>query len=92
MKANAHKCHLLVTGNYDVSGNINEFEIESSKNEKLLGISIETRLSFQHHITASQKLHALARIAHYMDFEKRRSLMRAFVIFQFIYCPLIWMF
>ena len=31
MKANADKCHLLVTGNYEVSVNINEFEIESSK-------------------------------------------------------------
>ena len=41
---------------------------------------------------ASQKLHALARIAHYMNFEKRRSLMKAFVISQFNYCPLIWMF
>ena len=97
MKANADKCHLLVTGNYKVSANINEFEIESSKKEKLLGISIDTTLSFEHHITslckkASQKLHALARIAHYMDFEKRRSLMKAFVISQFNYCPLIWMF
>ena len=97
MKANADKCHLLVTGNYEVSANINEFEIESSKKEKLLGISIDTTLSFEHHITslckkASQKLHALARIAHYMDFEKRRSLMKAFVISQFNYCPLIWMF
>ena len=27
-----------------------------------------------------------------MDFEKRRSLMKAFVIPQFNYCPLIWMF
>ena len=43
MKANADKCHLLVTGNYEVSI-INEFEIESSKKEKLLGISIDTRL------------------------------------------------
>ena len=30
MKANADKCH-LVTGNYEVCANINEFEIESSK-------------------------------------------------------------
>ena len=37
-------------------------------------------------------MHAIARIAHYMDFEKRRSLMEAFVISQFNYCPLIWMF
>ena len=63
----------------------------------LQGISIDTTLSFEHHITslckkASQKLHALARIAHYLDFEKRRSLMKEFVISQFNYCPLIWMF
>ena len=31
MKANADKFHLLVTGNYEVSANVNEFEIESSK-------------------------------------------------------------
>ena len=97
MKVNADKCHFLVTGNYEVSANINEFETESSKKEKLLGISIDTTLSFEHHITslckrASQKLHALARITHYMDFEKRRSLMKIFVISQFNYCPLIWMF
>ena len=59
----------MVTGNYEVSANIKEFEIESSKKEKLLGISIDTRLSLGHHITsvckkASQKLHALARMAH----------------------------
>ena len=97
MKANADKCHLLVTGNYEVSANINEFEIESSNKEKLIGISIDTRLSFEYHITSlckkvNQKLHALARIAHYVHFEKRRSLMKAFLISQFNYCPLIWMF
>ena len=97
MKANADKYHLLVTDNYEVSANINEFEIESSKKEILLGISLDTTLSFGHHITspckkASQKLHVLARIARYTDFEKRRSLMKAFVISQFNYCPIIWMF
>ena len=97
MKVNADKCHFLVTGNYEVSANINEFETESSKREKLRGISIDTTLFFEHHITslckkASQKLHVLARITHYMDFEKRRSLMKIFVISQFDYCPLIWMF
>ena len=60
------ECHLLVTDNYEVSANINESEIESSEKEKLLGISIDAALSFEHHITslckkASQKLHALAR-------------------------------
>ena len=52
---------------------------------------------FEQHITSfckkgSQKLHALARIAHYMDFKKPRSLMKSFEILQFNLCPLIWMF
>ena len=94
MKANADKCQLLVTGNYEVSANINKFETESSKKAKLLAISIDTRFSFEHHITslckkATQKLHALVTKAYYMDFEKRRSLIKAFVISQFNYSPLI---
>ena len=55
MKANADKCHVLFTGKNDVSANINEFEIESSKKEKLVSISIDTRLSFEHHITSIWK-------------------------------------
>ena len=39
-----------------------------------------------------QKLHALARIANYMDISKKRSIMNAFILSQFSYCPLIWMF
>ena len=77
----------------EVPANINEFEIASSKKEKLLGISIDTTLSFEHITSlckkASLKLQELARIAHYMDFEKGRPLMKAFVISQFNYCPLI---
>ena len=39
-----------------------------------------------------QKLHALARIANYMDISIKRSIMNAFILSQFSYCPLIWMF
>ena len=46
------KCYILVTGNHEVSANINEFEIESSKKEKLLGILLDARLSFEYHITS----------------------------------------
>ena len=72
-------------------------KLKAVEKKKLLGISIDTKLSLQHHSTslckkASQKLHALARIAHYMDFEQRRPLMKAVVISQFNYCPLIQMF
>ena len=52
INANADTCHLLAAGNYEASGNVNEFEIESSKKVKLPGISIDTRLSFEQHITS----------------------------------------
>ena len=93
MKVNAYKYHLLITGNYEASANIDEFKIKRNKKD----LSIDTTLSFEPHITsfykkASQKIHPLARIAHYMVFEKSRSIMKAFVIFQFNYCLLICMF
>ena len=46
MKANAKKCHLLVTTNSAVSANIEEFVINNSNEEKLLGIKIRYQVSF----------------------------------------------
>ena len=41
----------------------------------------------------SQKLNALARVSHYINFTQRRMIMKAFIITsQFSYCPLVWMF
>ena len=97
MKANANKCHLLVSSNESCTAKIEDFSIKNNTEEKLLGVKFDSNLSFENHVTslckkASQKLHALARISHYMDLNKRRNLMKAFITSQFSYCPLIWMF
>ena len=97
MKANADKCHLLVTRDTDVTAKIGEFDVKNSREEKLLGVKIDSKLSFENHVSslckkASQKLHALARVVNFMDLAKRKSLMKAFMTSQFNYCPLIWMF
>ena len=97
MKANAGKCHLLVSSNESCTAKIEDFSIKNSTKEKLLGVKFDSNLSFESHITslckkASEKLHALARISHYMDLNKRWNLVKAFIIFQFSCCPLIWMF
>ena len=42
--------------------------------------------------SATNKLYALSRIAHYMDQAKLRMLMTSFISSQFQYCPLAWMF
>ena len=40
----------------------------------------------------SQKLNALTRIANYINPAQRRVIMKAFIISQFGYCPLVWTF
>ena len=76
---------------------IDDFSIKSSTEEKLLGVKFDSNLSFENHVTslykkASQKLHALARISHYINLNKHRELMKAFITSKFSCCPLIWMF
>ena len=96
MKPNGDKCHLLVAIEKSVSINIDGSNITNKKERKLLGIKFDSSLSFEGRITnlckkASQKLHALARIVNYLDFPKRKVLMKVFIASQFSYCPLIWM-
>ena len=100
MKLNADKCHLLVLGQRcddPVTVRIGNADIVNSSEEKLLGVQIGSRLSFNNHVCklcqkASNELNALARISPYMNQSKLRVLMRAFITSQFRYCPLIWMF
>ena len=98
LKANPDKFHLLLSQpDESISINIDGYQITNSKCEKLLGIIIDNKLSFNEHVSklctkASQKLHALARVANYMSSDKLRLIMKAFINAQFGYCPLVWMF
>ena len=100
MKLNTDKCHLMVLGrnsNQQVTVNAGNSVIENTEEEKLLGVVIDKQLNFETHITelcqkAGNKLSALSRISKHMDSDKLRILMRCFVISQFQYGPLAWMF
>ena len=75
---------------------MDNFDISNSKCEKLLGVKFNHKLTFDDPISelcknASRKIHALARVAPYMNKSKRRVLMNAFFTSQFSYCPLICM-
>ena len=79
-KANPSKFHLLLSDSDQAySVKIDNFNIFNSKSEKLLGITIDNKLTFDEHVSklctkASQKLHALSRVGNYMTQPKGRSL------------------
>ena len=99
MKLNEDKCHLMVFGDKsnDISLNIGSVRIKESTEEKLLGVILDKTLCFKQQVRsickkAGQKLHALSRISHFLDTEKLKRIMKAFILSQFNYCPLVWMF
>ena len=60
---------------------------------KILGIKIDTKLSFKDHIRSvcnKSKLNALNRLSGYMNLDTRR--LNTFFSSQFTYCPLTWIF
>ena len=97
MRANPEKSDLILTKPNTIETQICGETINSTEIVKLLGINIDNKLTFEQHVDslcnkASQKLNALARLAHYMSFEQRKLIMNSFITSQFSYCPLVWMF
>ena len=97
MKPNADKCHLIICNQQAISVNLVDNVIQADKLVELLGVTIDNTLSFGNHVSnlckrANQKLHALSRISRYIEQNKLKLLMRAFVTSQFSFCPLVWMF
>ena len=99
MKINGDKCHFLLSGykHEMMFAKIGQSRIWESEKQKLLGVTIVKHLKFEEHIVkqckkVGQKLSALARVCNFLNQERRRTLMKAFIESQFGYCPLIWMF
>ena len=83
MKVNTGKSHLSLSDNSRAIATIDNSYIESEDEQVLLGITIDSNLSFENHINS---------IAPYMNIQKPTTIMKSFVTSQFSYCPLIWMF
>ena len=98
MKANPGKYHLLLSATEETNTlNIEDICINSSKCEKLLGINIDSNLTFETHVEllckkASQKLNALLRVTWSLNFDQRKLLLNAFITSHFSYAPVVWMF
>ena len=73
LKANPEKCHLLLSSKSSIETKIASVSIKSSQMETLLGVSIDSELNFENHISnicskVSKNLNALGRIAGYITF------------------------
>ena len=94
MKSNPDKCNFICSTSKKVSLIVEYKEINNSTHERLLGVKIDSKLSFSTHINnickkASLKLNTLTRITPNLDFKKKKLLMNSFFMSQFNYCHLI---
>ena len=81
MILNPNKCHSMCIGK-NTESDVFKFEnvcLENSKEEVILGITIDNKLTFDSHIKsmcrkAGQKLSALSRISPYLETDKKELL------------------
>ena len=71
--------------------------IKSVSSVELLATHFDGKLHFNLHITnicrsAANQLNALIRLKGYLNFNAKRVLINSYIIPNFIYCPLIWIF
>ena len=99
MVINPEKFQLIFfgCGNDEIQIEISNKIIVSSLSVKLLGVTIDNKLTFSPHIKgickqANNRINALLRIRKYIDIKKALLLCNAFILSCFKYCPLLWMF
>ena len=76
---------------------IGEYEIQTQSSVELVGIEIDDHLYFTNHITtllrkAAGQLNYLLSKKKCLNTESKRVLIESFIMANFNYCPLVWMF
>ena len=100
MVVNPNKFQVMFLGSENpksYSLNVANYTLESSDTVKLLGVTLDNKLTFNEHLNdlcskANQKVSALLRIRNSLDQRKASLLSNAYIMSCFNYCPLIWMF
>ncbi len=100
MVANPGKFQLMFLGMKEtvhLGLNINGQIIRASDQVKLLGVTIDKKLTFGQHVEdlcmkVSTKVKAFSRLLNYINFNQARVVFNAVILSHFNYCPLIWLF
>ena len=99
MQANPNKFHYILF-NRNNSNEINSICVrnmilESKSDVKLLGVHIDSKLSFDLHVSeickrAGRKLNVLGRLSKTLDVKAKFMLFNSFVLSDFNFCPVVW--
>ena len=95
LQAKSGKSHVMLTTDNKLKINIKD-SLTSNEKVKLLGETVDNKLSFEPHFSLvckkiSQKIHALAKVSKFISKKKLRFIVKAFILSQFKYYPLVWM-
>jgi len=98
--ANPAKFQMIVLGVSSVENiyiNLDNIILKPSTTVKLLGITIDSKLSFKEHILdlckkANWSVRCLFRIRKFLIFNQSKLLLNSFIISHFNYAPIFWMF
>ena len=98
MILNADKCHFMCFGKDTENKTFifNNFIFNNSNEEKILGITIDNKLTFKSHNKilrrkAAQKMGALSRLLNHLSDSQKILIFNSSIKSQFNYFPLIWM-
>ena len=85
LKANSGKSHVMLTTDNKLKINVKGSPTSNGKLVKLLGVTVDNKLSFVSHLNlvckkVSQKLHVLARVSKFISKKKLRVIMKAFTM------------
>ena len=96
--ANPSKFQIMFLGVKNlVKLEINGKQLSSKNDITLLGITIDNKINFSKHIQtlckkANNKVSQLIRMRKSMSLTQARTVVNAYILPYFLYCPLIWMF
>ena len=97
MKANTSKFQAICFSKDDISI---QYEIDGSKvnsesTVKLLGVHIDRKLTFSHHVSvickkAARQINVLQRLCKYIDFSTKMRIYESFIVSNFLYCSVVY--
>ena len=92
MKTNPDKFHFFASLVMNTETSVSSFDIANTHSQKLLRVTIDRELNFRDQVfNLCKKASAISRVFPFMLLNQWKVIMRAILMTQFVYCPLVWM-